>query len=72
MSISLDKNLFTFLEELKRNNNREWFAANIDRYEAEVTSPLLDFIVAMAAELETISPYYEAIPKKTGGSLFRI
>ena len=72
MSISLDKNLFTFLEELKRNNNREWFAANKDRYEAEVTSPLLDFIVAMAAELETISPYYEAIPKKTGGSLFRV
>jgi len=65
MNTSLNKSLFRFLEELKHNNNREWFAANKDRYEAEVAGPLLDFILSMA-------PYYEAIPKKTGGSLFRI
>ena len=72
MTAPLNKSLFTFLEELKKNNNREWFTVNKDRYEQQVANPLLDFIVNMAPELEKISPQYEAIPKKTGGSLFRI
>ncbi|NLT51343.1 MAG: DUF2461 domain-containing protein [Ignavibacteria bacterium] len=28
-----DENLIKFLNELEKNNNREWFALNKDRYE---------------------------------------
>lgn len=34
---------FAFLRELKRNNNREWFNANKDRYEESVKEPFLQF-----------------------------
>ncbi len=62
----------SFLASLKRNNNREWFQARKDRYEAEFVAPALRFIEAMQRPLQSISPCLEAIPKKTGGSLMRI
>jgi len=64
--------LFLFLEELKANNSREWFAENKKRYEAEVREPLLSFVEAFAPYLETISPYFLALSTKSGGSMFRI
>ena len=63
---------FRFFEEIKQNNNREWFLANKDRYEHEVIAPVLDFIEAMAEPLEKVSPHFLAVPKKHGGSMFRI
>jgi uncharacterized protein (DUF2461 family) len=36
--------LFRFLNPLKRNNHREWFAPNKARYEASVRDPVLRFI----------------------------
>ena len=64
--------LFEFLSELKENNNRPWFQENKYRYEKFLKDPLLAFIAAFADRLPTISPYYMAVPKVTGGSLFRI
>lgn len=64
--------LFDFLTELKENNNRPWFQENKDRYENFLKGPLLAFIKAFAERLPAISPYYMAVPKITGGSLFRI
>lgn len=64
--------LFTFLRSLKRNNNREWFAANKERYEREVRDPLLRFIGDVAGPLNAISPAIVADPRPVGGSLFRI
>lgn len=64
--------LFRFLSELKENNNRDWFQANQDRYEDEVREPAFQFISDFGAELPKISPHFQAIPKKVGGSLFRI
>ena len=64
--------LFAFLEELKANNDREWFAANRDRYEEELLEPAMDFIAAFAPKLEKISPNFRADPRPSGGSLFRI
>jgi uncharacterized protein (TIGR02453 family) len=64
--------LFAFLEELKANNDREWFAANRDRYEEDLLEPALDFIVAFGPRLEQISPHFRADPRPSGGSLFRI
>lgn len=64
--------LFAFFRELKKNNTREWFAANKDRYESDVREPLLAFIDAFAEPLYKISPHFRADPRKQGGSLFRI
>lgn len=61
-----------FLEELSRNNNRDWFTENKTRYQALVQDPALDFIEAMAPSLAQLSRYYEAIPRRTGGSLMRV
>ncbi len=64
--------LFKFLKNLARNNDREWFAANKDRYESAVRDPFLQFIADFAAPLGGISPCFRADPKPSGGSLFRI
>ncbi|MFV2070226.1 MAG: DUF2461 family protein, partial [Pirellulales bacterium] len=50
-----------FLTTLKRNNTREWFQANRDRYEAEFLEPALAFIEAMAKPLQKISPCLQAV-----------
>lgn len=65
------RNTLDFLEDLKKNNNREWFNDNKSRYEAEVRTPALEFIEAIAPQLPAVSPYFHAIAKKTGGSLMR-
>jgi len=64
--------LFNFLAELKKNNTREWFTENKDRYKAEVQAPLLEFISAFSVPLGTISPHLKADPRPVGGSMFRI
>jgi uncharacterized protein (TIGR02453 family) len=64
--------LFTFLRELKENNNREWFEANKKRYESHVREPLLRFINDFGVRLAEISPHFIADARKSGGSLFRI
>lgn len=66
------KDFFTFFEELKQNNNRDWFMDNKPRYETSIVTPCLDFIETLAPELAKISPYFLAVPKKMGGSMFRI
>ncbi len=64
--------LLSFLEELAQNNNRAWFTENKARYESEVLFPCLDFIAAMGPRLQKISPRFEAIPRRMGGSLMRV
>ncbi len=66
------KDLFAFFNELKKNNNRDWFAANKQRYLASVVEPMGEYISCMAPHLESISPYYIADPRAHGGSMFRI
>ena len=64
--------LFDFLRDLEANNERSWFEANKERYNAEVRDPMLDFIGAFAGPLRGISPHFVADPRPNGGSLFRI
>ena len=64
--------LLKFLKELKANNNRPWFNDNKKRYENHVKAPALRFITDFAEPLAGISGHFRAIPKATGGSLFRI
>jgi len=65
-------NLFSFLEELRNNNQREWFEANRARYERDVREPMLAFISDFAPRLRKISPKLVADPRPSGGSMFRI
>ncbi|MEM1263047.1 MAG: DUF2461 domain-containing protein [Pseudomonadota bacterium] len=62
----------TFLRDLARNNERDWFAANKPRYDREVLEPALAFITAMQAPLAEYAPMFQALPKRAGGSLMRV
>ncbi len=64
--------LFSFLEDLESNNDRDWFAANKSRYVEDVQEPALSFISDFAEPLSEISPHFRAAAKVQGGSLFRI
>lgn len=67
-----DPSLMQFLKDLKANNNKEWFNDHKQDYEDKVRSPALAFIEQMDHWIRLISPHYEAIPKKVGGSLMRV
>src|SRR5437660_671987 len=64
--------LFVFLKDLKRHNNREWFAAHRDRFAEHVEQPMLRFIAAVGERLPAISGAYVADPRRSGGSMYRI
>jgi uncharacterized protein (TIGR02453 family) len=63
---------FDFLTKLNANNNRDWFDRHKQEYEDAVRSPALDFIDAMAGDIEALSPHFLAVPRKVGGSLMRV
>jgi uncharacterized protein (TIGR02453 family) len=58
--------LFTFLTDLKANNDREWFRANKARFTQEVDAPLRRFVADAGVALAELSPAYAE------GSVFRI
>ena len=57
-----------FLSDLKKNNNRSWFAENKERYEETVKDPALRLIADFAPHLTKLSPHFKATPR----SLYRI
>ena len=69
---SFGPELFSFLADLRANNDRDWFAANKHRYEQDLLDPAIAFIEDFAPRLEKISPHFRADPRPSGGSLFRI
>jgi uncharacterized protein (TIGR02453 family) len=64
--------LFEFLRQLKRHNNREWFNRNKPRYLEFAQEPALHFITSFAEPLAALSPHMVADARPTRGSLFRI
>jgi uncharacterized protein (TIGR02453 family) len=60
--------LLTFLDELGRNNSRDWFHAHRDQYETVLLEPARDFVEAMG---EKLGPEFNADPR-VGGSIMRI
>ncbi len=64
--------LFAFLRQLKRHNNREWFGKNKERYQQVVVEPAMEFISGFAPHLAKLSPHFVADARPTRGSLFRI
>lgn len=66
------KELFTFLRQLAKNNNREWFNDNKPRYRQFVVEPMCEFISAMGVRFEKNQWCFTADPRPHGGSMFRI
>lgn len=69
---SFSRDLFGFLDDLRRNNDRQWFAENKTHYERSVLDPALAFIEDFATRLARIAPHFRADARPVGGSLFRI
>lgn len=63
---------FKFFRDLKRHNDREWFAGERARYTADVEAPMMQFITDFAPRLRHISRAFVADPRRTGGSMLRI
>jgi uncharacterized protein (TIGR02453 family) len=63
---------FSFLRDLKKNNDRDWFGANRARYREHVQEPAVRFVSDFAPHLEKISGRFRADPRPVGGSIFRI
>jgi uncharacterized protein (TIGR02453 family) len=59
----------SFLRSLKRHNDRDWFRARKDRYEAHVRGPMIEVVERLAQDFRTFAPELIASPKQ---SLFRI
>lgn len=62
--------LFEFLRQLRRRNNREWFTRNKPRYEQIIRDPAMFFIAAVTPRLARLSRKLPADALR--GSLFRI
>ena len=63
------QNTLRFLRALKRNNDREWFKARKDEYEAHVRAPMVNVIERLAEDFRRFAPELVASPQK---SLYRI
>jgi len=60
---------FAFFKDLAANQNRDWFAANKARYEAQVRAPFAALVVDLSAALAERDIPFRGDPKT---SLFRI
>jgi uncharacterized protein (TIGR02453 family) len=65
------KQSVTFLTDLKKNNNKDWFHREKQGYETYIMEPARTFVVEMGRRLRSIAPHINAIPK-VNQSLFRI
>jgi uncharacterized protein (TIGR02453 family) len=61
-----------FLQDLEVHNDRDWFAANRDRYEVHARAAMQRFITDVAGPLRRVSRHFVADPRGNGGSMFRI
>ena len=60
--------VLSFLDDLSRNNRRDWFQAHRNVYDSALLEPARDFVEAMGNEL---GPDFNADPR-VGGSIMRI
>lgn len=59
----------SFLRSLRRHNDREWFRARRDQYEAHVRGPMAALIEQLAVDLKRFAPELDASPAR---SIYRI
>jgi uncharacterized protein (TIGR02453 family) len=61
----------SFLKEIRKNNNKEWFEAHRDEYEKVILNPSKAFVVEMGEHLLALEPTVDAEPK-INKSLFKM
>jgi uncharacterized protein (TIGR02453 family) len=66
---AITKDTINFLNDLKKNNNREWFQANKGRYDA-ARAEFLNLTGSLLGEIQAIDP--DIGPLKPGDAIFRI
>lgn len=71
MTAHFTEETFTYLADLTANNDRAWFEAHRDRYEAAWRQPALAFIEALAPAMGALDPPLKA-EARLNGSLRRI
>ena len=59
----------SFLRSLKRNNDREWFRARRDQYDAHVRGPMTAVVEQLAQDFRPFAPELIASPRH---SLYRV
>jgi uncharacterized protein (TIGR02453 family) len=59
----------SFLKQLKKNNNREWFTKHKSEYEDFVKLPIQSLITSLKAPMAKLAPEIDVNPKR---SMFRI
>ncbi len=64
--------MLQFLAELAMHNDRDWFKTHKQRFETQVMEPTLALVSGLAPGLAKLSPHFQAVPKRSGGSLLRI
>lgn len=69
--IYFTKEAVNFYENLKKNNNKEWFAENRHIYDNIIIPNAKDYVTDMGKKLKTIVPDINYAPK-IDGSIFRI
>ena len=65
------KETIRFFTGLRRNNDRDWFAAHREVYDQQVMEPAKAFVVAMGERLRTVAPRIIAVPL-VNKSIFRL
>jgi len=63
------KDALRFLRELKKNNEREWFNANKQRYEQNLKEPMQMLLSSLSVRMKDVHPDIVVEPKK---SMYRI
>lgn len=61
-----------FLVDLKEHNEKAWFEAHRDRYDAAIKEPAQRFVEGIAPRLRAISPHFTAIATGRGSSISRM
>ena len=71
-SSPISPKLFTFLRQLKKNNDRKWFTENKPRYQSDVLHPAVELVAELEKPLAKAAPMLEVFPKAHNGSVMRI
>lgn len=65
----LQKEILTFLKNLKKNNNRDWFKDQKKHYDTNVKEPFTEFVTQLISKVSKFDPLIDMPAKK---AIFRI
>src|ERR1700735_292334 len=60
-----------FLRELKKNNNREWFAPRKPVFDEKLRQPMIELVTAIHGEMQRFAPDYVGEPVKCVYRIYR-